>query len=198
MTEPDLTLLSAWRLSLPESPPVEFDLVEARFDDALHETYRLEVAIHTADHELAARDFVGRAAELVVGTFRLRGLVARLRQESLEKTGVSRYRLLVVPTCWLTGHRVTSRIFQHRSPIDILAEILTDYDGAIAALTRRLERSYPEREYVVQYGESDRDFILRLLADHGVTLATALAEGPIVSDALASFAERNLGMRRSR
>jgi len=189
MTDPDLSLLSAWRLSLPESPDVDLDLVEARFRDALHDTYRLELVVHTADHELAARDFVGRAAELVVGTFRLRGLVARLRHESLESAGVSRYRLLIVPSCWLMRQRVTSRIFQHRSPIDVLAEILTDYDGVIGALTRRLERSYPEREYVVQYGESDLDFALRLLADHGIALATALADSPIVSDALASFAE---------
>jgi type VI secretion system secreted protein VgrG len=79
------------------------------------------------------------------------------------RASFTRYRAEVVPQLWLLTKRVRSRIFQQKSVPDILKEVLAGLD-----VDFRLEGQYPERDYCVQYRESDFAFASRLIEDEGI------------------------------
>jgi type VI secretion system secreted protein VgrG len=64
------------------------------------------------------------------------------------------------------GHRQDSRIFQDKSVVDIVKEVLSA--GGIEPVDFRLSGQFPKREIVVQYRETALDFIHRLLEDEGI------------------------------
>ncbi|MGJ7557238.1 type VI secretion system Vgr family protein [Variovorax sp. RB3P1] len=113
------------------------------------------------------------------------GLVTRVRFLRLENRRAL-YEAVIEP--WLTLATRTSdyRIFQHKRVTDIVAEVLGDYDFAHEI---KATRSYPAREFQVQYGESDFDFVARLLHEWGLYYFFAHAEGShklVIVDDMAS------------
>ncbi|MBX3271627.1 MAG: type VI secretion system tip protein VgrG [Sandaracinaceae bacterium] len=81
----------------------------------------------------------------------------------------STYRAVLVPRLWYLTRTVRSRVFQEMSVPDIVAAVLTEAGLAEgAAFERALVASYPTLEYVVQWEESDFDFVARLLEREGI------------------------------
>ncbi|MEM6789841.1 MAG: type VI secretion system tip protein TssI/VgrG [Myxococcota bacterium] len=79
---------------------------------------------------------------------------------------LNEYRIRITPALWLLRHRRGNRIFQHLSIPDIIDVILGEWGQSGAW---EVERSkYPKLEYKVQYGESDFDFVSRLLEEAGI------------------------------
>lgn len=196
MNDTTLSPTKTYRLKLPESPDVALDVVDVVIDDALDELFRVEVAVHTTSAELSPRDYVGRHLALDVpslsGTLKIRAIIASMRQELAEPTGISRYRLVAVPALWLTRQRKNSRIFQGQSVVTMIHAITADYGERIPACPTELSVTPPEREYIAQYGESDWDMIHRSAADYGIALA-ALHDGSgkvLLSDDLGSVGAR--------
>ncbi len=177
MPDPVVVPPRGYALTLPESPDVPLEVVGVTIRDALDDLFHLEVTIHSPMAELAPRDFMGQPlcfdAPSLGGLMQLRGIVATMRQELAEPTGVSRYRLTAVPALWLCTLRKNSRIFQHQSVIQVIHTIVGDYAGRIPACGELLGEDHPVREYMAQYGETDWDMIRRKAADAGVTLWAA-------------------------
>ncbi|RRH81469.1 type VI secretion system tip protein VgrG [Variovorax beijingensis] len=94
----------------------------------------------------------------------LSGLVTRVRFLRLENRRAL-YEAVIEP--WLTLATRTSdyRIFQNQNVLDIVREVLGKYGLPFDV---RATRSYPPREFQVQYGESDHDFVARLLHEWGL------------------------------
>ena len=92
------------------------------------------------------------------------GLVTRVRFLRLENRRAL-YEAVIEP--WLTlGTRTSDyRIFQNQNVLDIAREVLGKYGLPFDV---RATRSYPPREFQVQYGESDYDFVARLLHEWGL------------------------------
>jgi len=140
--------------------------------EAMSELFELTLELLLPDPTLDMKGIVGQFArvglrdEPIHGE--IEGIVRRARQLSSEPTGTSRYEIIVVPPLWLTTRRKDHRIFQDLSVIDIVGKVLEGYDGRIDA-PRNLCGDHPPREYTVQYGETDHDFIFRLLAEEGIT-----------------------------
>ena len=92
--------------------------------------------------------------------------------------GLARYRLCLVPWTWLLGQGRHSRVFQDRSVLEIVGEVLAAYapladwqvaDGVGPFLAGEgMPAPVRPRSYCVQYRESDADFLARLLAEEGL------------------------------
>lgn len=158
----------------PPSGSVQLSNAVTRYDlkEALSELFELTVEVVLADAALDMKGVVGQPARVAFRSepfhLQLEGLVRRARQLSAEPTGMSRYELYIVPPLWLTTRRKDHRIFQDLSVIDIVGKVLEGYEGRIDA-PKNLAGDHPPREYTVQYGESDFDFISRILAEEGIT-----------------------------
>jgi len=94
------------------------------------------------------------------------GICSHLRQIAVEERGLSTYELTLVPTFWLLTQRRNHRMFQLKSEIDIVLQVLGEWG---ISPTLKLGGAYKKRKYRVQYGESDHAFVCRMLEDAGVS-----------------------------
>jgi type VI secretion system secreted protein VgrG len=88
--------------------------------------------------------------------------------------GYSLYRAVMAPALWGLTECYDCRIFQDKDVKDIISEVLSR--GSLGS--KKIDRSidyrldlagaFVQREYCVQYGESDFDFISRLCEEEGI------------------------------
>ena len=90
------------------------------------------------------------------------GLVKRFSQGGRDENFVH-FRAELVPKLWLLTKKIRSRIFQHLTVPDILRLVLSGLD-----ITYEISGTYYQRDYCVQYRESDFDFASRLMEEEGI------------------------------
>ncbi|KDR48695.1 type VI secretion system tip protein VgrG [Pseudomonas aeruginosa] len=95
------------------------------------------------------------------------GLVYGAAQGDAGKR-LTRYRLTLVPHLAYLAQRNNQRIFQHLTVPQIVALVLEEHGILADAYRFQLGTRYPEREYCVQYDESDLHFVQRLCAEKGI------------------------------
>ena len=93
------------------------------------------------------------------------GLVSEFRLTRIEDR-LAFYEAVVRPWLWFLGNTTDCRIFQNMTAVEIVEKIFSKY--GTAKFEKRLQGSYPSREYCVQYDESDLDFVQRLLEHEGI------------------------------
>jgi type VI secretion system secreted protein VgrG len=76
------------------------------------------------------------------------------------------YKLTLRPWLHLATLTTDCRIFQNLSVVQILDELLGEYDFAVE---KRLVDTYPGRDYQTQFNESDFDFFSRLCQEWGIS-----------------------------
>src|SRR5947209_7121891 len=134
----------------------QFDLMaenstNVKFEDLLGQKVTATIELHTNDKRYVS------------------GIVSRVAQGGRDQTFTG-YRLEVVPKFWLLTRRKQSRIFQYQTVPEILRKVLSNLDDGTAPfrLTWELKGSYEQREYCVQYRESDFAFVSRLMEEEGI------------------------------
>ncbi|WP_437606065.1 type VI secretion system tip protein TssI/VgrG [Sorangium sp. So ce834] len=159
-------------LSFLDAPDPGFHLLSYELRDDMSRLFSLDLLVESTDAALEMASLVGRRIALDLGPGiqlpRVTGILREVKVVSTETSGVSRYFLYIVPPLWLTTRRTNHRIFQDRTAVEIVDDVLADYGGRVPAPIKRLGGSYRKRSYCAQYGESDHDFIFRLLADEGI------------------------------
>jgi len=103
------------------------------------------------------------------GTYRISGVLKDIRLAEIEADGegqVTIYRASIVPRFWLFTLNRRSRCFNEMSIPDIIEQIFGEW--GLSDYELRLDGSYPAREYVVQYEESDFHFINRWMERLGI------------------------------
>jgi len=94
------------------------------------------------------------------------GICREIVQLEASPGGLSSYLLAIVPALWLLSQRRNHRIFQHLTAPQIVARVLEEW--RIEPLWAISVERYPKLEYKVQYGETDLDFVSRLLEEAGI------------------------------
>ncbi len=100
---------------------------------------------------------------------RVHGIIAEVR-DMLSPESYAVYELRIVPRFWLASLQETLDIFIDRSVPDIVRDKLTALhlvEGQDFEIW--LVDTYPEREFVVQYRETDHAFLSRLLEHVGIS-----------------------------
>ncbi|MBF8224180.1 type VI secretion system Vgr family protein [Halomonas sp. 328] len=157
-------------LTLAGAADLDLAVLDFTLDEALSAPFRLTLQVASRDGELSAEAFLDREASLTVWQDgeplrRVHGIVSEFARGDRGHRRTL-YHLEVRPALWRLGLRHNSRIFQRVSPLTIINTLceergLTDVAFAV---TREPE----EREYCVQYRESDLAFIQRLAAEEGL------------------------------
>jgi type VI secretion system secreted protein VgrG len=129
----------------------ELDLLSTRRDVALKDVLGRDMTVHLDLPGDKVRHFHGYVSELAVT-----GGVGRHAQ----------YRVTLRPWLWFLTRTSNSRIFQEMTVPDILKQMFrergfTDFDDTLSG-------SYKPFEYVVQYRETDFNFVSRLMEQEGI------------------------------
>ena len=94
------------------------------------------------------------------------GFVSRLFAGDEDLKGRRNYRAEVVPWLWFLTRTSDCRIFQSKSAPDIIKQIFQDLGFNDFKL--QLSGKHPQRDYCVQYRETDFNFVSRLMEEEGI------------------------------
>lgn len=154
------------------------DVVRFEGEEAVSETFSFRIELRTdlpfevvepllsgRNGELTVRgpDDARRLVRGVVGTVECLGEVAGDVSEGRAPT--TRLTVELTPRLALLRRRRRDRIFRHQTVQQIVASILADWSIAASWV---LLHAHPPRRRTVQRGESDYDFLRRILADEGI------------------------------
>ena len=138
-------------------------------EEEISRLFRFSVLLATEDNNLNLAKVVRSDAVLSIGTDdgprHVHGVVAHIRQQDTGRK-FTLYRAVLVPAAWQLQHTRDYRIFEKQSVKQIVSAVL----GKHGIQPRARASGAPfttAREYCVQYGESDWDFVCRLLEEAG-------------------------------
>ncbi|WP_454723990.1 MULTISPECIES: type VI secretion system Vgr family protein [Cupriavidus] len=158
------------RFTFAVAGSVEFEVIEFDLYEALSETFRLDVQLAHASAHLDFASILDQPAVLTIwhGARPVRHVQGRVSTFEAGDTGFrrTRYRAVVEPT--LARLRLGSdwRIFQTRSVPEIIQAVLADY--GITDYEQVITNTHLPREYCVQAGETDFQFLQRIAAEEGL------------------------------
>jgi len=82
-----------------------------------------------------------------------------------------RYEIEVVPWMWFLTQTQDSRVFQDKSVIEIIEEVLADHQTTSEGnwdVSTHIVNTHPKRNFCAQYQETDFDFLSRLMEEEGI------------------------------
>ena len=156
---PDKLLISGFTGTegMSELFHLELDLLaenttEVAFDRLLGQP--ITVKVQMPDTQGGFRYFNGICVEVSEGE--------RATQETDAKAFTT-FKMAVVPKVWRLTQIRQSRMYQQKSVLDILRDVLTGF-----TVSYEVQGTFQPRDYCIQYRESDFDFISRLMEEEGI------------------------------
>lgn len=164
----------SYAFACDEGPGGMFDVHRMRMVESVDSTFELDLEVVSGELDAAIDSFLGASCRLdIMRGDRLRpvfGIIDRV--EFIGRTDDQIIvGLRVIPAFALLGQRVTSRIFQEMSVLEIIKKVLDEALGDYARThdPGASSRGVEPRDYCLQYRESDRDFVERLLEEEGIS-----------------------------
>ena len=162
-----ITLASAQDRALPES------LMPEQFTgrEAVNELFAFDVDALSVSTDLDLAMFIGE--ELTIALLQADGSRRAWHGVCTQASwlgadgGVARYRLRLEPALSLLSRRRDSYIFQDKSALEIVTELLQDYPQVRFEFD--VTQELAQRAICTQYRESDLEFLTRLLASEGLS-----------------------------
>ncbi|HEY2407246.1 MAG TPA: type VI secretion system tip protein TssI/VgrG [Polyangiaceae bacterium] len=133
--------------------------------------YRLDVEFATREADFDAESCLKSQVSLLLrrggGTKRI--IDAVVQEVSFRRVVGDRlyFAVRAGPALEALAHRRGSRIFQNQSVVDVVCT-LCDEAGFLSNVQKQFERAYEPKPFIVQYRESQLDFVNRLLESAGI------------------------------
>lgn len=163
-----------YTITIDGGPDANWAVRSMNFAEALSEPYVIALELVSEDVGVETDKLLGANLELAIDRDSITRTVCGVIHQ-VEYVGVRdqflHVRIEVVPALYLLTQRIDTRLWQEATVVDVVKEVL---DAAFADYERELDianltATYNPREYIVQYHESDFDFVNRLLEAEGIT-----------------------------
>ncbi|MFP6862292.1 type VI secretion system tip protein TssI/VgrG [Pseudomonas sp.] len=150
---------------------VSHDLQVLEFNgrEAISQPFEFELELVSERPDLDLESLLHQAAFLAFDQagHGIHGHIYRAAQGESGKR-LTRYHVTLRPQLAYLAHRTNQRIFQHLTVEKIISQVLEEHGIQANAYQFQLGSIYPEREYCVQYDESDLHFVQRLCEEEGI------------------------------
>jgi type VI secretion system secreted protein VgrG len=138
--------------------------------ESISKLFSFELELVSEESSIKYDDIVGQAVtvriNLADGSLRYwNGYVSRFVQAG-QDANLSVYQATIVPWLWFLDQTTDCRIFQNKTAPDIIKQIFQEYGYQDYSLS--LYGSFVQRDYCVQYRESDFNFVSRLMEEEGI------------------------------
>ncbi|KQM49605.1 type IV secretion protein Rhs [Pseudomonas sp. Leaf15] len=159
---------SAFNLTL-DGQPSELKVQGFSGDEFISLPFRFDLELVSEQPDLDLDSLLHRQAFLGFDAqgHGVHGQVYRVAQGDSGKR-LTRYQISLVPQLAYLEHSTHQRIFQKKTVPQIIALVLEAQVIQGDAFAFQLSGQYPEREYCVQFGENDLEFIQRLCVESGI------------------------------
>jgi type VI secretion system secreted protein VgrG len=150
-------------------PDAGFVVTSFRACERVSHLYEVEIELASRRSDIDPADIIDRPGQLTIhdryGEPRhYHGLVETIEQGDVGDRFTA-YRIRLMPKLTRATHVTNCKIYQKQNIVAIIQSILDKH--RVADVRFDLRETHPEREYCVQYRESDFAFIARLLAEEG-------------------------------
>ncbi|SEE44624.1 type VI secretion system tip protein VgrG [Pseudomonas migulae] len=137
--------------------------------ECISQPYAFEIELVTDSRDMNPNDLLHKLAFLAFNNTDdgIHGQIHCVGKGSLGN-GLTRYSVTLVPRLAYLDHRTNCRIFQQITVPQIIAQVLEGHGIHRDFHQFQLGSVYPDREYCVQYMESDLAFIQRLCQEEGL------------------------------
>ncbi|AHN25155.1 TssI/VgrG protein [Gilliamella apicola] len=161
-------------------------VVSIKGQERLNEPWQYQIDFTSEDKQISIASMLSQAASLtfhpnqsplqvtqirsldnIAKTRKLYGIITEFSLVSISEDE-ARYRVKLEPRMALLANHHQSAIFQNKNVIDVVDEVLRNHNFIGIDFRFELKESYPVREFITQWQESDLNFIQRLLADVGL------------------------------
>jgi type VI secretion system VgrG family protein len=175
--------------SLPTdtTPPPEFHVVSFEGEEEISGSYRFALDLACEQPDVDLRRLLLQPGTLMVtndsGARKFHGIISEAVQGGEASPGSYSYRVELRPAMWKLGLSRQSQIHGTLSDVSVIDVVRTELTGAGAlgpgdlssphldaddVAFRVIPEEYPLRDYIVQYQESDLDFVCRQLEHYGI------------------------------
>lgn len=165
-----MAVLSSEAQFLFEISGIKLGVAEFTAREKISSPFEVTLSLVSED-EIKFDDVIGKAALLtILGDDEDRyfhGIINKFIQTG-SRGRFNLYQARMVPSLWLLSLEQDCRIFQNKNTPDIIKKILKEANISADRFVFRLQNTYKEREYCVQYRETDLNFISRLLEEEGI------------------------------
>ena len=141
--------------------------------DALSEVSLYQATVLSTEDWVEPSRILGQAVKVTIRGQDERVVhshVVAIERAGVAGDGLREYRLQLVTWPWFLGKRVDNRVFQNKTTVEIVTQVCRDL-GFSDLDTKGVRGKQPKREYCVQFGETDLQFVTRLLAEEGIAYA---------------------------
>ncbi|EEW1292919.1 type VI secretion system Vgr family protein [Escherichia coli] len=168
--------LNRYHLIIPScSSPLDVEHFSGR--EEMSQTYYYIINFTSTDNDLDAGLLLRKSATFTMGTGGLKeqvsqkvvhGVITDFRRIS-GSADQAKYQVILEPFIKLLDRQHRShRFFVNKSVPEVVTEVLQEHGLKGWEFEFRLKKTYPKREQINQYQESDLQFIQRLLAEVGI------------------------------
>ncbi|EKS7107840.1 type VI secretion system Vgr family protein [Enterobacter ludwigii] len=153
---------------------VKPDVLRFRGREALSEPFKWDIEFTTQQANIPPEQVLMKYA-----SFRMRsgknvhGIITRLEWLSTSKDQ-SHYRLTLSSRLSLLGYTRQCALYQNQSVPEVVEQVLRKHGLEGPDFEFRLERTYPPREIITQWRETDLEFIRRILSEVGIYWRTVM------------------------
>jgi type VI secretion system secreted protein VgrG len=152
--------------------------------------YRYKIDFTSANQDISQQAMLNRSSTLIMQTAGalmpglsatqvqklVHGVVTKFTRVS-GSADEAHYQITIEPFfALLDKQKRTHRFFLNKSIPDVIEQILREHNFNGWEFEFKLKQSYPIREQINQFGESDRDFIERLMSEVGIFYTFALQQ----------------------
>lgn len=176
-----LNISQQGRIGVLHTPLGPDELALLRFDgtDGINELFEYRVEALSDDPNIDFDKLLGEHVSVEILTpyghkAWFDGIVAEAQWVGVGETG-NTYRFILRPWLWLATKRINQRIFHEKSVEDIVNEVLGEY--GMGAVSIDVTKNYSPIEYVVQYRESDFNFVSRMMEKYGINYSFNHSQG---------------------
>ena len=143
---------------------------EATGVEGISRLFEFTISALSNEAVIAPEDILGKNVTLSMarpgGFLRIvNGIVVSLSGGEVTRSNYRLFTMVVAPTLWLLDRTSDYKVFQEKTAVDIVEELLRD--GGVV-FENRLKATYDKRDYCVQFGETNLGFVERLLAEEGI------------------------------
>ncbi|HBI2749183.1 TPA: type VI secretion system tip protein VgrG [Escherichia coli] len=168
--------LNRYHLIIP-SCPSSLDVEHFSGREEMSQTYYYIINFTSTDNDLDAGLLLRKSATFIMGTGGLKeqvsqkvvhGVITDFHRIS-GSADQAKYQVILEPFIKLLDRQHRShRFFVNKSVPEVVTEVLQEHGLKGWEFEFRLKKTYPKREQINQYQESDLQFIQRLLAEVGI------------------------------
>jgi uncharacterized protein involved in type VI secretion and phage assembly len=144
--------------------------------EALSSLYEFRITCLSTDTHIELKSLMGQQVTLKTrladgSIYPRTGRVRQFRQLGSDG-GLARFQLIVVPWLWMATMRITSRVFQEQTLLQIIETVLADEtpfnNWRVTPDAQQALNQLPVISYCCQYRETNYAFVSRMLAEYGI------------------------------